>query len=284
MIFITNRYSRIYFSIIEAARIRILPKDSYKEMHHIIPRSLGGDDSSTNIVALTAKEHLICHKLLVRMTEGVYRGKMAFAVVLMSGKKGSKVYSSTKKFLAEGIRHLHKGKIPITDGVIDKTLFKEESMPEGFYAGFSPATLKKHGDGNKGKKWITNGEVSYQIKDEVLPEGFYWGQAEYQKKKNSQPREKNGMFGRFFITNGSENAICNDENSIPEGWYKGKTEKKSLKKSKSKIGNKNPMRGKLPHNTISIEIDGVKYKSVSEARQKTGLSRRTVEKLYKEKK
>lgn len=281
MIFITNRYTRIYFSIIEAAKIRILSKNDYKEMHHIIPRSLGGDDSPTNIVALTAKEHLICHKLLVRMTTGVYRGKMAFAVVLMSGKQGSRVYSSTRKFLAERIRQLHKGKIPITDGIVDKTLFKGESMPEGFYIGFSPATVKKHGDGNKGKKWITDGNVSYQIKDNILPDGFYWGQAEYQKKNYSQPGEKNPMFGRFFITNGYENSSCDDENNIPAGWYRGKTEKKSLKKSESKIGTKNPMQGKLPHNTISIEIDGVNYKSVKEAREKTGLSRRTIENLYK---
>jgi hypothetical protein len=66
-----------------------------------------------------------------------------------------------------------------------------------------------------------------------------------------------------------------------EGWYKGKIEKKSALKVESKLGSKNPMYSKLPHNAKSIEISGVLYKSVSEARQKTGLSRRTIEKLYK---
>ena len=53
--------------------------------------------------------------------------------------------------------------------------------------------------------------------------------------------------------------------------------------SLSKRGSKNPMYGKLPHNAKSIEVNGVLYKSIKEAREKTGLSRRTIEKFYREK-
>lgn len=269
MIFIANRYTLIYFSIIENARLRVLPKDQYKETHHIIPRSMGGDDSSDNLVDLTAKEHFICHKLLVRMTQGESKGKMAFAVVLMSGKRGSRIYSSTKKLLAERMSELHTGKIPITDGVVDKTIFKGESLPEGFYQGFSPATIKKHGDGNKGKKWITNGVVSYQIKDNILPEGFYWGQAEYHKKKNSEALsgEGNPMYGKV----GSQHPAFGNKHTVEMIKYLSET----------KIGSNNPMYEKLPHNAISIEIDGVVYKSMTEARTRTGMSRRTIENLVK---
>lgn len=269
MIFIANRYTRIYFSIIEKARLRALPKDQYKETHHIIPRSMGGDNSSGNLVDLTAREHFICHKLLVRMTDGEYKGKMAFALVLMSGKRGSKIYDSTRKLLAERVSQLHTGKSPITNGIVDKTLFKDEAMPDGFYYGFLPTTIKKHGDGNKGKKWITNGEVSYQIKHDTLPEGFYYGQADYHKKKNSKALSGKGnpMFGKLREQHPA---------------FGNKHSAEMLKHlSESKIGSKNPMYGKLPHNAKSIEINGVLYKSVSEARQKTGLSRGTIEKLYK---
>lgn len=269
MIFITNRYTRIYFSIIENARLRVLPKDQYKETHHIIPRSMGGDNSSDNLVDLTAREHFICHKLLVRMTQGESKGKMAFALVLMSGKRGSKIYDSTKKLLADRISKLHTGKIPITNGVIDKTIFKGESLPEGFYQGFSPATIKKHGDGNKGKKWITNGIVSYQIKNNILPKGFHWGQAEYHKKKNSEALSGAGnpMYGK-----------SGDQH--PAFGYKHSEEMlKHL--SESKIGSKNPMFGKTPVNAKSIEVNGVLYASIAEARRETGLSRRAIENLYK---
>jgi hypothetical protein len=269
MIFITNRYTRIYFSIIETARSRVLSKNQYKETHHIIPRSMGGDNSSNNLVDLTAREHFICHKLLVRITEGESRGKMAFALVLMSGKRGSKIYSSTRKLLAESVSQLHTGKSPITNGIVDKTLFKDKVMPEGFYFGFSPTTLKKHGDGNKGKKWITNGTVSYQIKDNILPEGFYWGQADYHKKKISEALRGDGnpMYGKFGIDHPAYGNKLTDET-------------KNLM-AKTKLGPKNPMYGKIPHNAKSIEIDGVVYKTMAEARLKTGLSRGTIEKLYK---
>jgi len=271
MIFIANRYTRIYFSIIENARKRVLSKNQYKETHHIIPRSMGGDNSSDNLVDLTAREHFVCHKLLVRMTEGESRGKMAFALVLMSGKRGSKIYDSTKKLLAERISQLHTGKSPITDGILDRTLFKDEAMPDGFYYGFSSATIKKHGDGNKGKKWITNGIVSYQPKDDVLPKGFYYGQADYHKKKNSEALSGPGnpMYGKFGIDHPAYGNKLTDET------------KKLM--SDSKLGPKNPNFGKATANAIQIEINGVVYRSVSEARQKTGLSRRTIEKIYKEK-
>jgi hypothetical protein len=269
MIFIANRYTRIYFSIIEKARSRVLSNTEYKETHHIIPRSMGGGNSSDNLVELTAREHFICHKLLVRITEGESRGKMAFALVLMSGKRGSKIYDSTKKLLAERVSQLHTGKSPITNGIVDKTLFKDEVMPEGFYYGFSPATLKKHGDGNKGKKWITNGIISYQPKDDTLPGGFCYGQADYHIKKNSEALSGPGnpMYGKFGPDHPAYGNKLTDET------------KKLM--SKSKAGAKNPNFGKVTANAIQIEIDGVIYRSATEARQKTGLSRREIEKLYK---
>ena len=36
-------------------------------MHHIKPRSLDGTDDKENIVKLTAREHFVCHWLLVKM-------------------------------------------------------------------------------------------------------------------------------------------------------------------------------------------------------------------------
>jgi hypothetical protein len=272
MIFIPNRYTRIYYSVIERAQTRILPKDSYKEKHHVIPRCMGGSDDLTNIVELTFKEHVFCHKLLVKMTEGITRGRLAFAAVLMSGKDGSKICDANKKLLAEEMSRLHTGKIPITNGVIDKVIFKGHSMPLGFYEGFSPATIKKHGDGNKGKRWITDGVSSYQIKDDVLPEGFYWGQAEYHKKKNSEALSGSGnpMYGKVGINH-------------PAYGYKH-TSEDLLLLSESKKGNKNPMFGKIPANAKTAVIDGISYASMKEARLKTGLSRRQLENLYKEKK
>jgi hypothetical protein len=58
-------YEKIYNQIIERAKTRVL--EGYKENHHVIPRCMGGADDKDNLVALTAREHYICHKLLVEI-------------------------------------------------------------------------------------------------------------------------------------------------------------------------------------------------------------------------
>lgn len=77
MTFINNKYSRIYFSIIQRATSRDL--DCYSEKHHIIPKSLGGSNGPENLVNLSAREHYICHRLLVKMTSGISKRKMSRA-------------------------------------------------------------------------------------------------------------------------------------------------------------------------------------------------------------
>jgi hypothetical protein len=80
--FIDNKYTRFYFQIIDNANQRNL--NGYVERHHIIPKSLGGCDSKTNIAILTAREHFICHKLLTKMTNGKSKSKMYYALWRMS--------------------------------------------------------------------------------------------------------------------------------------------------------------------------------------------------------
>jgi hypothetical protein len=77
--FVESKYSKWYESLIHKAQLRGSIQ-GYKETHHIIPRSFGGDDSKKNLVQLTAREHYIAHALLWKMKfEGIYGSKMAFA-------------------------------------------------------------------------------------------------------------------------------------------------------------------------------------------------------------
>jgi hypothetical protein len=75
---LTNKYSKTYFSITSNAKQRIT--EGYTELHHIIPQSMGGSNDKENLVELTAREHFICHWLLVKMTEGDDRSKMLYAL------------------------------------------------------------------------------------------------------------------------------------------------------------------------------------------------------------
>ena len=83
-------YKNIYYKIIEKAKTenengkRSL---GYFEKHHIQPKSLGGTNEKENLVKLTAREHFICHWLLVKMYEKgtIERNKMLCALWRMQG-------------------------------------------------------------------------------------------------------------------------------------------------------------------------------------------------------
>lgn len=115
MIFIQNKYTKIYYSIISRAQSRDLPKETYTEKHHIIPKSLGGGNSKDNLAVLTAREHFICHMLLVRMTTGNYRHKMINAAIGMKRNKNgaryinSRLYDITKLEYAKVMSERRKG-------------------------------------------------------------------------------------------------------------------------------------------------------------------------------
>ena len=76
--FLENKYTKWYFNIIYSAQKRTEIKE-YFEKHHIIPKSLGGNNSKDNLVKLTAREHFICHWLLTKMTKGKNKISMVYA-------------------------------------------------------------------------------------------------------------------------------------------------------------------------------------------------------------
>jgi hypothetical protein len=85
MLFTANKYTRWYYNIIDRAEIRELSADRYYEKHHIIPKSLGGNNDKNNLVKLTAREHFICHWLLTKMvanTKEKYQMWNAFSCML----------------------------------------------------------------------------------------------------------------------------------------------------------------------------------------------------------
>ena len=85
MLFTANKYTRWYYDIVDRAKTRVLDADTYIETHHIIPRSLGGDNNKSNLAILTGREHFICHWLLTKMvtnTKEKYQMWNAFSCML----------------------------------------------------------------------------------------------------------------------------------------------------------------------------------------------------------
>ena len=104
-IYISNKYSKLYFKIISNAQNRV--NEGYTEKHHILPKSLGGTDEPENLVELTAREHYLCHYLLTKFTEGVHRRRMLFAFKAMNMKskttKGRKFNSRLYEYFKESL-------------------------------------------------------------------------------------------------------------------------------------------------------------------------------------
>jgi len=99
--FANNKYTILYYKIINNRKSN--PFNGYVEKHHIIPRSLNGSNKKENLVALSAREHFICHRLLVKMTTGQDKVKMSYAIRTMMNRENeyqqrykitSKVYES----------------------------------------------------------------------------------------------------------------------------------------------------------------------------------------------
>lgn len=102
-------WKKVYDQIIENAKSRILL--GYSESHHIVPKCLGGNDSSDNLVSLTAREHFICHMILCKITDGSDRSKMTWALHRMtfngSYRVNSRQYEYIRKCHAKNVSENH---------------------------------------------------------------------------------------------------------------------------------------------------------------------------------
>lgn len=91
-------YKRIYNSIVAKAQQENRKKGNGMlfEKHHIVPKSLGGDNSKNNLVLLTPKEHYICHRLLVEIHKGTSQeNKMYYAMWCMINGLGNQKRHAT---------------------------------------------------------------------------------------------------------------------------------------------------------------------------------------------
>jgi hypothetical protein len=118
--YLQNKYTKCYYSIIDRAKSRDLPKEIYTERHHILPKSLGGANGKDNLVKLTAKEHRLAHILLPRMTiNPAHTKSMWYALWMMLRTKNTNqqrtiskgsAFEIAKIKVAENLSQLHKGK------------------------------------------------------------------------------------------------------------------------------------------------------------------------------
>jgi hypothetical protein len=136
-------YARIYYRIIENRLAN--PLNGYTESHHIIPKSLGGSDSKDNLVRLSAREHFICHWLLVKMYKTNKRSyyKMVKALNMMYSCAStnqqryhsySRVFARYREALADAMSALQTGEKNSQSGTMwisNIELKQSKKVPKG---------------------------------------------------------------------------------------------------------------------------------------------------------
>jgi len=97
-----------YYELINKAKSQNR-KDGYFEIHHIIPRSLGGTNDEANLVKLTPEEHYDAHYYLWKFTN---TPQMAWDFWLFNNFKGRKIskeeYGELRRQAAEASAKLQK--------------------------------------------------------------------------------------------------------------------------------------------------------------------------------
>lgn len=202
-------YNSIYQSIISRAKHRI--NEGYVEIHHILPRCVGGSDDPSNLVALTAREHYIAHQLLVKIYP--YNKSILHAAIMMTvdkhgGRVNNKLYGWLKERFSRLDRRLDRIKSVETkraNGTLKLSQKTKEKISQT--KSLQPLELKQKGGlKNKGR---VQSDAERKHRSEIL--------------KGTGVGASNSQFGKLWITNGIDNRFITRDCLIPDGWKPGRT-------------------------------------------------------------
>lgn len=158
-------YTKIYASIVLRAqaerteRLALKKQGKYFERHHIIPKSFGGVNDEFNLALLTAREHFICHWLLVKMYPigSVDRGKMLNALWRMrnvsENHKGHR-YINSKVYEFLRIEFAHRQSI-----VVNQTGDRNSQHGTKWYTSMYTGESRKFIDLPTSNEWVVGRNV-----------------------------------------------------------------------------------------------------------------------------
>lgn len=235
-----NKYYVWYTTLIHTAqnKNRKKKKGVYEyDLHHIIPRSLGGSDDKINLVLLTPREHFIAHLLLVRCVgnDEVYRMVAALIRFKKQAKTSRKfeLFRKTVSTYSKGSLNASYGKIwcHMKDDIENIIYIKKED--------FNPETMNKglpyQRGGNHNNKWVKKDKdqilVANELVNQYLNEGWTLGRntklgidhmkkmskVRHSKEKDLEHAEKMRVYHKnnprkgtkAWIHNGFENMLIN---------------------------------------------------------------------------
>jgi hypothetical protein len=228
-----NKYTKYYFKIINFSKSRILEPGSYFEKHHILPKSMGGTNHKENIVKLTAREHFICHRLLVKMTSGKEKLKMSYALRCMinrenkhqvrhkiNGSSYERIIIETKSIISEnskGDNNPFYGKKHSKETLEKLSKLRIERHKSGILEGMSG---KKHTDDSKQK---IREASKKQFEDPAQREKIREASKKQFEDPNNRYKAGNGKRGKswFYNPENGHSILC-FPNEMPNNYAKGR--------------------------------------------------------------
>ena len=225
-IFQDNKYTKLYYRIIAKHGRQEKPgDDNYYERHHIIPRSMGGNDEQQNLIYVRVRVHFLLHVLLAKAVQSQYRKRACWCVICFSANNEKQlVRRKLKSRFVQTVREEHNANLKTlkwyNNGQETIRLFPEEQVPTGFVNG----RLKL--PSRAGVKYITDGVQTKRIKaDQPLPDGWVYGQKPERLNQISEQGKNHKMgsgTGRVWINDGTVNKYIYLADGITEGWVKGR--------------------------------------------------------------
>jgi hypothetical protein len=267
-IFINNTATEDYFKLIDSAKDRSSTIE-YTERHHIIPKSLGGNDNPLNLVELTNEEHFKAHVLLTEMTIGEARAKMCYALWNMSNVKN---VHQTSRYIP-------------TPEEYNEAKIKRQQLTT------SIETRSKIGKSRKNKiavyhptlkilKYISENEL-----ESMKEQGFVKGgvpKTEEHKKKISETNKRLGILPASIGWNKGLTKDTNDSLKKISEKRKGQTPYNKGKSNIDLFGEEKANKLKEKNKTkdaIPLIIDGIEYYSIIEASRQLKITERKAKQL-----
>lgn len=219
-----NRYNKL----VNYRKEYPLPKDEYGEMHHIIPKCIGGSDNQNNLVRLSGREHYIAHYLLAKSYPGHKGLWYSFNMMRRISNNKSVLYEAARKYISNNISEDKERAKKISSTLKGREFSTEHrNKISDFRKGHvgwhhSEETKRKMSkNGIKGRKMYhnpTTQDICFVKSDEDIPEGYVLG-----------GNEKYKDIGKSFIGKGwyhdpitKKNIRVHKDDAPPEGYIKGR--------------------------------------------------------------